>query len=113
LRHPTGDANIGQFAADDRHSSLDVFKSKAHRVKVMSPSGDWGSQGSTWPAAATNLTPTCITCHKAHGNQNPFGLIFLAGTGPITEEGDSNGNSSPNPGVRLRALCGQCHVQAN
>jgi len=111
LRHPTADANIG--AVGGGHSNLSVFASKAFRVKVMSPSGDWGTQGSTWPAALANLTPNCLTCHKAHGNQNPFGLIFLAGTGPITEEGDSDGNSNPNPGVRLRALCGQCHVQAN
>jgi len=113
LRHPTADANIGQYAADGQHSSLDVFKNKLYRVKVMSPLGDWGTQGSAWAAAPTNLTPTCVTCHKAHGNQNPFGLIFLAGTGPLTEEGDSDGNTSPNPGVRMRALCGQCHVQAN
>lgn len=113
LRHPTADADIGKYAADGQHSSLDVFKNKLYRVKVMSPLGDWGTQGSAWAAAPTNLTPTCVTCHKAHGNQNPFGLLFLAGTGPLTEEGDSDGNSSSNPGVRMRALCGQCHVQAN
>lgn len=111
LRHPTADANIGAFGGG--HSSLTVFRSKAYRVKVMSPSGDWGTQGSTWPAAPSDLTPNCMTCHKAHGNQNPFGLIYLAGTGPITEEGDAEGNSSLNQGVRLRALCGQCHVQGN
>lgn len=113
LRHPTADANIGQFQSDGQHSSLTQFSSKPYRVKVMSPSGDWGSQGSIWAAAPTDLTPNCMTCHKAHGNQNPFGLIFLAGTGPITEEGDADGNSSTNPGVRLGALCGQCHVQAS
>ncbi len=111
LRHPTADANIGAFSSDGEHSSLDVFKNKPYRVQVMSPSGDWGTQGAAWPAAPTNLTPTCITCHKAHGNQNPFGLIFLAGTGPITEEGDADGNTSPNMGVRTGFLCRQCHVQ--
>ena len=111
LRHPTADANIG--AVGGGHSSLAVFSSKPYRVKVMSPSGDWGTQGSIWTNAPTNLTPNCLTCHKAHGNQNPFGLIFLAGTGPLTEEGDADGNSSSNAGVRLRYLCGQCHVQAN
>jgi len=113
LRHPTSDADIGKYAADGAHSSLEVFRNKAYRVKVMSPSGDWGAQGSIWPAAPTNLTPTCLTCHKAHGNQNPFGLIFLKGTGPITEEGDADGNSSSNAGVGMRSLCAQCHVQAN
>src|SRR3990172_11622255 len=37
LRHPTADANIG--AVGGGHSSLNVFKNKAYRVKVMSPSG--------------------------------------------------------------------------
>lgn len=107
-RHPTADANIGALGGG--HSSLAVFQNKPYRVKVMSPSGDWGTQGLPWPSAPATLTPTCITCHKAHGNQNPFGLIFLAGSGPITEEGDAEGNSGPSA-LRIRTLCAQCHVQ--
>jgi len=103
LRHPTADANIG-----GGHSSLTVFKNHPYRVKVMSPTGDWGTQGQTWSNAPNDLTPSCMSCHKAHGNQNAFGLIFMAGSGPVTEEGDAEGNG-PNGG--LRALCKQCHVQ--
>ncbi len=109
LRHPTADANIGALASDGEHSSLTTFQNRLYRVKVMSPSGNWGTQGTVWGDAPSNLTPTCITCHKAHGNQNPFGLIYMAGTGPITEEGDSEGNSGAGSGVRR--LCKQCHVQ--
>ncbi len=107
LRHPTADANIG--AAGGGGSSLDVFKNKLYRVKVMSPTGNWGSQGSPWATAPNDLTPSCVSCHKSHGNQNPFGLIYLMGTGPITEEGDADGNNPANGGVGT--LCKQCHVQ--
>ncbi len=109
LRHPTADANIG--AVGGGHSSLTTFSSRFYRVKVMSPTGNWGTQGQAWANAPTDLTPTCITCHKAHGNQNPFGLIYMAGTGPITEEGDAEGNGPPSAGGGARKLCKQCHVQ--
>ena len=62
------------------------------------------SSSASWDAPAADVTPTCITCHKAHGNGNPFGLIFRAGSGAPTEDGDTDGSS-------LRDLCGQCHVQ--
>lgn len=98
LRHPTADVNIGAQGGD--RSSLAVFRTNLYRVKVMSPTGDWGAGGAAWPGAPSTLTPTCTTCHKAHGNRNPFGLIYLTGTQPITEEGD---------GTNVRDLCGQCH----
>ncbi len=102
-RHPTADANIGGAAAGG-HSSLDVFSGHAYRVQVMSATGDWGTWGVAAPGALpTDLTPSCMTCHKAHGNQNAFGLIFATGSAEFGEEGD---------GANYIALCGQCHVQA-
>lgn len=94
VRHPTADANIG--AVGGTHSSLATFTALTNRVKVMSASGVWN------PPAADS-TPSCMSCHKGHGNQNPFGLIYMSGTGPVDEEGDS--------GTESRALCKQCHVQ--
>lgn len=44
-----------------------------------------------------------MSCHKAHGNRNPFGLIFMTGTGAtVTEDGD---------GGVYKDLCRQCHTQ--
>ncbi len=94
LRHPAADADIG--AVGGGHSSLAVFAGHTNRVKVMSPTG-------VWDGSDAGSTPTCLTCHKAHGNNNPFGLIFMAGTGTVTEEGDD--------GAQVRDLCKQCHVQ--
>jgi hypothetical protein len=107
-RHPTADANIG--ANDDLHSSLNLFKNNLYRVKVMSPSGAWGTPGQAWPNAPSDLTPTCVSCHKSHGNQNPYGLIFMDGTSnnPMTEEGNA---ATANIMTGLRGLCIQCHVQ--
>jgi hypothetical protein len=99
IRHPSADANIGAG-----NSSLDTFKNKLFRVKVMSSLGIWGTQGQAWAAPPNDLTPTCISCHRAHGNKNPFGLIYATGNAAITEEGDGTG---------VRDLCRQCHDQGS
>lgn len=71
------------------------LNSRMNRVKVMSEFGQWAPVGS-------DATPTCITCHRAHGNANPAGLIFRSGTGLATENGDTDGNA-------VADLCNQCH----
>lgn len=106
FRHPTTDSNIG--AVGGQHSSVALFGSYTNRVKVMSNSGNWGPSNGPWTTPEPDLTPTCITCHKAHGNKNPFGLIYMSGTGTVTEEGDDSGNTGLNSGVSN--LCKQCHV---
>jgi hypothetical protein len=94
LRHPAAGVDIGAIGGG--HSSLTIFQSHANRVKVMSSSGDWLN--------GADVTPTCITCHKGHGNGNAFGLIYMKGTGVVTENGDD--------GTQVEALCAQCHTQA-
>lgn len=94
LRHPNADANIGAYTGG--HSSLSTYNSRTNKVKVMSPTG-------VWNPAPNDVTPSCMSCHKAHGNQNSFGLIFMAGTGTVTEQGDD--------GTTAKQLCKQCHTQ--
>lgn len=96
LRHPAANANIGGAPPFTGHSSLAQFAGKTNRVQVMSASGVWN------PPAADN-TASCMSCHKGHGNQNAFGLIYMSGTGTVTEEGDG--------GATVKTLCKQCHVQ--
>ncbi len=95
IRHPAADADLGtSYAAD--------FASHAYRPQVMSSTGDWGTQGdSTWTAPA-DLTPTCVTCHKSHGNGNSFGLVYMTGRTPRSESGD---------GTRITVTCKICHRQ--
>jgi len=90
LRHPTADANISAISGSP-------YSSIANRVKVMDPDGDWATPDG-------NETPTCTTCHKAHGNNRPFGLIYAKGDDALGEDGD---------GTQLRDLCKQCHVQGD
>jgi hypothetical protein len=97
LRHPTAGVNIGGLTGG--HSSLSVYNAATNKVKVMSEVGVWDPAGS-------DVTVTCISCHKAHGNGNAFGLIYRSGTGTLTENGDTNGS-------QLEHLCSQCHVQAS
>jgi hypothetical protein len=110
-RHPTAGVNLtvgtsGEFA-------LWANTNASHRLKLMSTSGSWTST-----TDVADLTPSCFTCHKSHGNANKFGLIFVMGTstnsnfaggdaslkdparGPMTEEGD---------GAQSRDLCRNCH----
>ena len=98
LRHPDAGVNLGKGRAD-QSSSLERFASHRTRVKVMSEVGVWSNPG-------PDVTPTCISCHKAHGNSNAFGLIYRSGHGRPTENGDTAGNS-------LEHLCGQCHGEAS
>jgi hypothetical protein len=97
-RHPGADADIGAFTSG--HSSITKFAAQTNKVKVMHPLGIWES---TDEVELAGSTPSCMSCHKAHGNQNAFGLIFMSGEGDVTEEGDD--------GTGARDLCGQCHVQ--
>ena len=89
--------NIGAIGGG--HSSLSQYNLHLNKVKVMSEVGVWN------PAGA-DVTPSCMSCHKAHGNGRSFGLIYRQGTGTLTEDGDTAGN-------QLEDLCGQCHVQGN
>lgn len=95
LRHPTAGVDIGGVGGE--WSSLRVFGSRRNRVKVMSSTGQWDPP-------APDATPTCISCHKAHGNNNAFGLVYRSGEGRLSEDGDGGGEG-------LQSLCGQCHVQ--
>lgn len=102
-RHPVAGVNIGALGGG--HSSLSTYNARTNKVKVMSELGVWDPAGS-------DVTPTCVSCHKAHGNQNAFGLILRSGGGTLTEEGDTGATSS-STGAILEHLCGQCHVQAS
>lgn len=93
LRHPTADADLGTGLSPR-------FTGRAYRVKVMSATGAWGTYGSAWTGAPTDLTPSCMSCHKGHGNTNAYGLIYATGAANLGESGD---------GTRYANLCQQCH----
>jgi len=80
---------------------VDLYAAAGNKVKAMNKDGNWNS---TDPLDHADTTPSCFSCHKAHGNDNAFGLIFMSGTGTVTENGDN--------GTMVEDLCGQCHVQA-
>lgn len=81
VRHPTGVQLIGSFSNATSAANLKVY------------------QAAGTPSAATD-SPGCLTCHKAHGNKNPFALIYPSWTGAdTTEEG----------GGEYKSLCKSCH----
>lgn len=87
VRHPTSIVKVSA-------ASTTVFGAQkgAQTLKVY-------QMGSTINPATDS--PGCVTCHKAHGNNNPFALIFpdrVGGTVP-SEEG----------GGIYKDLCKSCH----
>jgi hypothetical protein len=112
LRHPSAQVNIGSLASDGEHSSIMQYNGGRSRVHVMSAAATdyFANPGSGAFTPASGLSPSCFSCHKAHGNQNPFALIFLDRTSiTVTEEGTAGTTAA----VGLRYLCSQCHVQTN
>lgn len=115
VRHPQADVNIGHQAGADYVSSLARYQSRTNKVKVMS---DAAVAITDWNAGPADATPSCFSCHKAHGDKNPFGLVLLAGDGSaLSEEGDATGLLTmvpPTGTTRVSAptpLCQQCHIQ--
>jgi len=98
VRHPQSDANIGALTGG--HSSKSRFVLDGVWPKVMTATENWQPTNSN---DVTDHTPSCFSCHKSHGNQNAFGLLFLGSTLPVTEEGTSGG--------QYRDTCRQCHSQ--
>jgi hypothetical protein len=97
VRHPANGVQIGELGGG--HSSIGNFASRTSQVQVMSPAG---LKAGNYTATDVDLTPSCMSCHKGHGNKNAFGLIFMTGSGTVTEEGD---------GGSYRDLCKQCHTE--
>ena len=66
-------------------------------------------------ATTTDPTPGCVSCHKAHGNQNPFGLFFLDPNATAIDEQGGDHPTIPEMangyGTSYQGLCGQCHTQ--
>lgn len=98
IRHPNATVNIGALGGG--HSNITRLTGKVNQVQVMSP---LGQKAGGYNGTDTGLTPSCMSCHKGHGNQNAFGLVFMVGTGTITEQGDN--------GTDARNTCRQCHTQ--
>lgn len=96
-RHPASTSNIGAIGGG--HSSLSRFIAEgANQTQVMSPTG---VRPGSYTASNTDLSPSCFSCHKGHGNMNAFGLVYMLGSGAITEEGDA--------GTDMRNTCRACH----
>lgn len=88
VRHPTAGVSMGSNAAT-YNSTVKAGWQKAplYRATQTTNPND-------------NDTPGCVSCHKAHGNNNPFGLLYV-GPGALTEGGSASGS--------YVSLCHQCH----
>ena len=105
IRHPTSQVTIGDAGVEGfgGHSSLSRYVANTTKVHVYSDQ-----------AGYVDASPGCLSCHKAHGNQNPFGLMFLNGNATaIDEQGGWTATQTQDLVQGYRNLCGQCHSQGN
>lgn len=108
-RHPVGGITLGTLGGGHSGTPASRYANAASvsRVKVYADD----------QTAFADATPGCISCHKAHGNGQPFGLVFANRTvAGMTEEGTMAANPTPTgaeTAIGQRALCGQCHGQGN
>lgn len=111
LRHPTSQVTIGNAGTQGYggHSSLTQYANTAGATKTRVKVAASDTTG------FTDASPICVTCHKGHGNQNPFGLIFLNRNAPsVDEEGGWLATQTTHDlATGYRNLCGQCHSQGN
>jgi Doubled CXXCH motif (Paired_CXXCH_1) len=109
IRHPTSQTTIGAAGAQGfgGHTALSRYTAATTKLKVYASDR----------VGYSDATPGCISCHKAHGNQNPFGLVFLHRTAAAVGEqgGYATGQTEVANGYQVgyRNMCGQCHSQGN
>jgi hypothetical protein len=103
IRHPTGQVAIGALSGG--HSNLARYAGALTKVKAYT------NDRTAW----TNTSPGCVSCHKAHGNQNPFGLVFLDRNATSVGEEGGFGPDDTDTSLKTgyRNLCGQCHGQGD
>jgi len=110
-RHPVGAVRMGAAGGGHSDPVATRYANAASLSRVKTYADDQTS--------FTDAAPGCISCHKAHGNGQPFGLIFAKRTdATMTEEGTASAitggtPTGPETAVAQRALCGQCHRQGN
>jgi ferredoxin len=104
LRHPTMGVDIGLLGGG--HSNFTTrYKVNTTRVQTLTADHTYQTQ---------DVSPSCMSCHKAHGNKNPFGLFFLNRTSTsVDDEGGWAAGQTHDTGTGYRNLCGQCHSQGN
>jgi len=108
IRHPTSGVTLGAAGTQGYggHSATPATRYVTSTTRTRVYASD--------RTGFTDASPGCLSCHKAHGNQNPFGLFFLnrAATA-VDEEGGYTATQTPSVQVGYRNLCGQCHTQGN
>ena len=110
-RHPVGAVRMGAVGGGHSDPVATRYANAASLSRVKTYADD--------QTAFTDAAPGCISCHKAHGNGQPFGLIFAKRTdATMTEEGTASASTDGTPtgaetAVAQRALCGQCHRQGS
>lgn len=103
IRHPTAQTTIGSLTGG--HSNRARFVAAVTKTKV------YANDRTAW----TDASPGCVSCHKAHGNQNPFGLVFLDRNASTVGEQGGFGPDDADTTIKTgyRNLCGQCHGQGD
>lgn len=93
-------------------SAAGVFKRHPTRQVISRPAGLSGTPTYTtkvYAASGTNGYVGCLSCHKAHGTANPFGLFYA--NAAVTTAANAL-DPSESGGGAFGGSCSNCHGQA-
>ncbi len=113
-RHPTDQITLTArqiFTAETANATNVSVKLTYIQGAALNRGAEGGVNFASDPTATA--TVGCLTCHKAHGNLNSFGLFFpgnsVGPTGANVHQGDAN--KEQGGGTSIRNLCNTCHSQ--
>jgi hypothetical protein len=112
LRHPTTGVAAGAAASATAFTAafIGATVDNGGTVSIAMNNAQGDIVRAVFTATARNAYEAgCLSCHKAHGNDRVFGLIFPShvGTSTDTENGDAPIDQNGNYSVRY--LCVTCH----
>ncbi len=93
--HTTDNLTMAQAVTNGIVDPVNWFSALASRVPVVSSSGIVPGTSGT-----SDNQVSCGTCHKAHGSEHPYGLVYDDATTAALEDGTSQTQT-----------CQQCHNQ--
>jgi hypothetical protein len=109
IRHPTSGVLAGATASATAFSG--TYSGVADTDPMVALDNAQGTVVRAVFAAATknSYEVGCLTCHKAHGNERPFGLLYPDHTGTVTDFENGDSVALADGTYPIRNLCITCH----
>ncbi len=108
--HGVANTEVGDGLNFKRHPTDNLAATRTDNGE-LADNGQTAVVRPSWAANKTGFQAGCLSCHKAHGNERGYGLIYPTGAAAVVnyENGDATADAA---GVYpLRNLCSTCHEE--